>query len=41
MTEIDVVTALEGYRRATNALHEISFDTICGAGPKARSCITG
>ncbi len=33
MTEIDVVTALEGYRRATNALHEISFDTICGAGP--------
>ncbi len=33
LTEIDVVTALEGYRRATNALHDISFDTICGAGP--------
>ncbi|MCF1707259.1 aminopeptidase P family protein [Tabrizicola sp. J26] len=33
LTEIDVVRALEGYRRATNALHDISFDTICGAGP--------
>lgn len=33
LTEIDAVTALEGYRRATNALHDISFDTICGAGP--------
>jgi Xaa-Pro aminopeptidase len=33
MTEIDVVRALEGFRRATNALHDISFDTICGAGP--------
>ncbi|NBE06018.1 aminopeptidase P family protein [Paragemmobacter ruber] len=33
LTEIDVVTALEGYRRATNRLHDISFDTICGAGP--------
>ena len=33
LTEIDVVTALESYRRATNALHDISFDTICGAGP--------
>ena len=33
LTEIDVVTALEGYRRATNALYDISFDTICGAGP--------
>jgi Xaa-Pro aminopeptidase len=32
LTEIDVVTALEGYRRASNALHDISFDTICGAG---------
>ncbi|MFN4204657.1 MAG: aminopeptidase family protein P, partial [Tabrizicola sp.] len=32
-TEISVVEALEGYRRATNALHDISFDTICGAGP--------
>ena len=33
LTEIDVVTALDGYRRATNVLHDISFDTICGAGP--------
>jgi Xaa-Pro aminopeptidase len=33
LTEIDVVKALEGYRRATNALHDISFDTICGSGP--------
>ena len=33
LTEIDVVTALEGYRRASNALHDISFDAICGAGP--------
>ncbi len=33
LTEIDVVVALEGFRRATNALHDISFDTISGAGP--------
>ncbi len=33
LTEIDVVTRLEGFRRATNALQEISFETICGAGP--------
>lgn len=33
VTEIAVVQALEGFRRATNALHDISFDTICGAGP--------
>jgi Xaa-Pro aminopeptidase len=33
LTEITVVQALEGFRRATNALHDISFDTICGAGP--------
>ncbi len=33
LSEIDVVRALEGFRRATNALHDISFDTICGAGP--------
>lgn len=33
LTEIDVVTGLEGFRRATNALHDISFDTICGSGP--------
>jgi Xaa-Pro aminopeptidase len=33
LTEIDVVKKLEGFRRASNALREISFDTICGAGP--------
>ncbi len=33
LTEADVVTALEGYRRATNSLREISFETICGSGP--------
>ncbi len=33
MTEIRAVTALEGFRRATNALKEISFETICGSGP--------
>ncbi|OOY18740.1 X-Pro aminopeptidase [Thioclava sp. DLFJ5-1] len=32
LTEIDVVTALEGFRRDTNALLDISFETICGAG---------
>ena len=32
LTEIAVVEALEGFRRATNALRDISFDTICGAG---------
>lgn len=33
LTEIDVVRALEGFRRATNALKEISFETIAGSGP--------
>ena len=33
LTEIDVVTALEGFRRATNALLDISFETIAGTGP--------
>ena len=33
LTEIDVVTALEGFRADTNALRDISFDTIAGAGP--------
>ncbi|MFN6979056.1 MAG: M24 family metallopeptidase, partial [Gemmobacter sp.] len=33
VTEIDVVRALEGFRRATNMLHDLSFETICGAGP--------
>ncbi|MDQ7070796.1 MAG: aminopeptidase P family protein [Rhodobacterales bacterium] len=32
-TEIDIVTRLEGYRRATNALRDISFETIAGSGP--------
>ncbi len=33
LTEIDVVTKLESLRRATNALHDIAFETICGSGP--------
>lgn len=33
LTEIAVVEALEGFRAATGALRDISFDTICGAGP--------
>ncbi|EAR52466.1 aminopeptidase P [Oceanicola granulosus HTCC2516] len=33
LTEIAVVTALESFRRETNALQDISFETICGAGP--------
>jgi Xaa-Pro aminopeptidase len=33
LTEIDVVTELEAQRAATNALRDISFDTISGAGP--------
>ncbi|WP_137699874.1 aminopeptidase P family protein [Marimonas lutisalis] len=33
ITEIDVVTTLEGCRRATNALLDVSFDTIAGTGP--------
>lgn len=33
LSEIDVVTALEGFRRDTNVLQDISFETICGAGP--------
>ncbi len=28
LTEIDAAKSLEGFRRATNALHDISFDTI-------------
>lgn len=35
LTEIDVVRKLEGFRRETNALRDISFDTICGAGEHA------
>ena len=33
LTEIDVIKALEGFRRDTNQLRDISFETICGAGP--------
>ena len=33
LTEIGIVRALEGFRRETNALRDISFDTIAGAGP--------
>lgn len=33
LTEIDVATELEVCRRATNALRDISFDTIAGSGP--------
>ena len=33
LTEIDVVEALEGFRRATGALEDIAFETIAGSGP--------
>ncbi|MFT6772719.1 MAG: Xaa-Pro aminopeptidase [Paracoccaceae bacterium] len=33
LTEIAVVEALEGFRVATGALRDISFETISGAGP--------
>ncbi len=33
LTEIDVAQKLESFRRATNALKDISFETISGAGP--------
>lgn len=33
LSEIDVVRKLEACRQATGALRELSFDTICGAGP--------
>lgn len=33
LTEIDLVTKLETCRRATNALQDISFETIAGSGP--------
>ncbi|MCT4553403.1 MAG: aminopeptidase P family protein [Pelagimonas sp.] len=33
LTEIDIVRQLEDERRATNALRDISFETISGAGP--------
>ena len=33
LTEIDVATKLESFRRAANGLRDISFETICGTGP--------
>ncbi len=33
LTEIDLVVELESQRRATNALKDISFETIAGSGP--------
>ena len=33
LTEIDVAQTLEGFRRATGVLSDVSFDTISGAGP--------
>ena len=33
LSEIDITCALEEFRRQTGVLHDISFDTICGAGP--------
>ena len=33
LSEIDIVEKLEGFRHATNALLDISFETICGSGP--------
>ena len=33
LREIEVVQKLEGFRRDTNLLRDISFETICGAGP--------
>ncbi len=33
LTEIDLVTELESQRRASNALLDISFETIAGSGP--------
>ena len=32
-SEIDVATQLEGFRSKTNALRDVSFETISGAGP--------
>ncbi|PSL21919.1 aminopeptidase P family protein [Shimia abyssi] len=33
ITEIDAVTRLEEFRRASNALLDVSFETIAGSGP--------
>lgn len=44
LTEIAIAKRLEAERRATNALMDISFDTIAGAGPDGaivHYCVTG
>lgn len=33
LSETEVVSKLEGFRRETNALLDVSFETICGSGP--------
>ncbi len=33
LTEIDICKAIEGFRLATGALQDLSFDSISGAGP--------
>lgn len=38
LTEISVAQNLEGFRRATNALYDISFETISATGPHAPIC---
>ncbi|MGB0508030.1 MAG: aminopeptidase P family protein [Pikeienuella sp.] len=38
LTEIDIATRLEAERRSTNALLDISFDTIVGSGPNGAIC---
>lgn len=38
LTEIDIARRLESERRATNALLDISFDTIAGSGPNGAIC---
>ncbi|WP_039020144.1 aminopeptidase P family protein [Halocynthiibacter namhaensis] len=38
LTEISVAQRLEGFRRATNALFDISFETISATGPHAPIC---
>jgi Xaa-Pro aminopeptidase len=35
LTEIEAAEAMEGYRRATGALSDLSFDSISGAAPHA------
>ncbi len=35
LTEIDAAQALEGFRKATGALSDLSFDSIAGAAPHA------